>query len=279
MPRAKVNDTTISYKVQGNGEALVLIMGLGANKESWFMNLRTLSKHYKVIVFDSRGAGRTRGTGEPYTVREMSEDTIGLLDYLKIEKAHFVGVSLGSLVTQEIAIGFPQRVGKLVLAATWALMDDAVRKEDRDGKAGMPRRRGGLGDDFTQKIVNDPGSMDIEKTMRTFTAMSFGRRLFRIPMVLGARYYFKRGGFRGVSDQLQAASKHNTLDRLGQIKAPTLVMAGTDDKVIPIEFSRIVADRIPGAKFVEFESGSHSFFMEMSRRFNREVLAFLSSDG
>jgi 3-oxoadipate enol-lactonase len=70
-------------------------------------------------------------------------------------------------------------------------------------------------------------------------------------------------------------SKHNTIDRLGQIKAPTLVLAGTDDKIVPIEFSRIVAQHIPSAKLVELRKGSHSFFMEMSARFNREVIDFL----
>ena len=94
-------------------------------------------------------------------------------------------------------------------------------------------------------------------------------------MVLGARYYFNKIGPSGVLDQLRAMSKHNTIDRLDQIKTPTLVMAGTDDKIIPIEFSRIVAQHIPNARFIEFKKGSHSFFMERSKRFNREVINFL----
>ena len=132
-----------------------------------------------------------------------------------------------------------------------------------------------MGEDFDERIVSDPGSFDVVKIMVRITAYAFNRLVFRIPMVLGARYYFNKVGPSGVLDQLRAVSKHNTIDRLDQIKAQTLVMAGTDDKIVPVEFSRIVAQHIPNAEFIEFKKGSHSFFMEMSKRFNREVIEFL----
>ena len=275
MPIVKVNDIKIAYTERGKGEALVLIMGLGANKESWFMNMPTLSKHYRVIAFDSRGVGSTDRSGEFYTMGRMAADTVGLLDVLGIDKAHIVGVSLGSMIAQEIAINFPQRVDKLILAATTPGMSDAANKEMWDKKIVEMRRRTGMGEDFDERIVSDPGSFDVVKIMVRITAYAFNRLVFRIPMVLGARYYFGKVGPSGVLDQLRAVSKHNTIDRLDQIKAPTLVMAGTDDKIVPIEFSRIVAKYIPGAKFLAFEGGSHSFFMERSKHFNREVIEFL----
>lgn len=275
MPIVNVNDINIAYTERGKGEAVVLIMGLGANKESWFMNMPTLSKHYRVIAFDSRGVGASDRSGEFYTMGRMAEDTIGLLDALHIERAYVVGVSLGSMIAQEVAICFPQRVSKLVLAATTPGMSDAANKELWDKKTAEMRKGTGLGEDFNERIINDPGSLDIVKIMVRITAHAFNRLVFRIPMVLGARYYFNKVGPSGVLDQLRAVSKHNTIDRLDQIKAPTLVMAGTDDKIVPIEFSRIVAQHIPNARFIEFKGGSHSFFMEMSKRFNREVIEFL----
>ena len=275
VPIVKVNDINIAYTERGKGEAVVLIMGLGANKESWFMNMPTLSKHYRVIAFDSRGVGATHRSGEAYTMSRMAEDTVGLLDALSIERAHVVGVSLGSMIAQEVAISFPQRVGKLILAAATPGMSDTANKDMWDKKTAEMRRNTGLGEDFNERIMNDPGSLDVVKIMVRITAYAFNRLVFRIPMVLGARYYFNKVGPSGVLDQLRAVSKHNTIDRLDQIKAPTLVMAGAADKIVPIEFSRIVAKYIPGAKFLMFEGGSHSFFMERSKRFNREVIEFL----
>jgi pimeloyl-ACP methyl ester carboxylesterase len=275
MPVAKVNDINIAYTERGQGEAIVLIMGLGANKESWFMNIPTLSKHFRVIAFDSRGVGATDRSGEAYTMRRMAEDTIGLLDAMHVEQAHIVGVSLGSMIAQEVAINFPQRVGKLILAATTPGMSDAANKDMWGKNTAEMRRNTGLGEDFDERIVNDPGSLNVVKIMVRITAYAFNRIVFKIPMVLGARYYFGKVGPSGVLDQLRAVSKHNTIDRLDRIKAPTLVMAGMDDKIVPIEFSRIVAQHIPGARFIEFEKGSHSFFMERSKRFNREVIEFL----
>jgi 3-oxoadipate enol-lactonase len=275
MAIVKINDINIAYTERGKDEAVVLIMGLGANKESWVMNMPALSKHYRVIAFDSRGVGATDRSGEFYTMGRMAEDTVGLLDALNIERAHIVGVSLGSMIAQEIAINFPQRVNKLILAAATPGMSDAANKDMWDKKNAEMQRRTGLGEDFNERIISDPDSFDVVKIMVGLTANAFSRIIFRIPMVLGARYYFNRVGPSGVLDQLRAVSKHNTIDRLDQIKAPTLVMAGTDDKIVPIEFSRIVAEHIPGAKFLAFERGSHSFFMERSKRFNMEVIKFL----
>ena len=275
MPVVRVDDINISYTERGRGEAVVLIMGLGAVKESWFMNIPFLSKHFRVVALNSRGVGKSKRLGEAYTMRRMAEDTVGLLDALNIERAHIVGVSLGSMIAQEIAISFPQRLNKLILAATTPGMSDTANKDMWDKKNAELYRSIGLGEDFNRRIIEDPASFDAVKIMVGLTKNAFGRIVFRIPMTFGSRYYFKKVGPSGVLDQLRAVSTHNTIDRLNQIKAPTLVLAGTDDKMVPIEFSRIVAQHIPGAKLVEFQKGSHSFFMEMSRRFNREVIDFL----
>jgi len=277
MPVVKVDDIKIAYTERGKGEALLLIMGLGAVKESWFLNIPALSKHFRVIAFNSRSVGRISRLGEAYTMRRMAEDTVGLMDALKIERAHVVGVSLGSMIAQEVAIRFPQRVNKLILAATTPGLSDAADSQIWDKKSAEMRRSIGLGEDFNERIEKDPASIDSIRIMVNLTKSAFGRIIFRIPMTLGARYYFNKVGPSGVLDQLRASSTHNTIDRLDQIKAPTLVLAGTDDKIVPVELSRIVAQRIPGAKLVEFQKGSHSFFMEMSRRFNREVIDFLKS--
>jgi 3-oxoadipate enol-lactonase len=269
MPRANINGIDINYSVSGHGEPLVLIQGLGSPGSAWFFQLRAFSRFYKVIILDNRGAGRSSKPGGQYSVKTMADDVIGLMDHLGIDKAHILGASMGGMIAQEIAISYPQRVKKLVLACTTAGVDDADMRL-------MMQSSIGLGDGASEA---DMGSLDARvmgKVMGTVTALSFNRRMYRMFFIPAAKLYFRYGGIAaGVLCQLRSVASHSTMDRLGQIKAPTLVIAGTDDKIIPPQSSDILSKNIPGAKLVRVEGGSHSFFMEMHGRFNREVLEFL----
>src|SRR4030042_1123751 len=104
MPKANVNGANIYYEVHGRGEPLVMIMGLGGGCKGWYFQTRALKKHYRVIVFDNRGIGKSAKATEPYTIGNMAADVLGLMDHLGIDKAHVLGMSLGSLVAQESAI-------------------------------------------------------------------------------------------------------------------------------------------------------------------------------
>src|SRR4030042_2301653 len=118
MPRANVNGTNIYYGVHGQGEPLVMIMGFGGGCRGWYFQTRAFKKHYRVIIFDNRGIGKSDKATEPYTIRTMASDILGLMDNLGIEKANVLGMSLGSLVAQEIAIEHPERAMKLILACS-----------------------------------------------------------------------------------------------------------------------------------------------------------------
>ncbi|MCK5654501.1 MAG: alpha/beta fold hydrolase, partial [Dehalococcoidia bacterium] len=120
MPKAKVNEVNIDYAVHGQGEPLVLIQGLGGPRSGWIFQTRAFGKYYRVITFDNRGVGKSDKPGGSYTVRTMADDTIALLDYLGVDKAHVLGISLGGMIAQEIAINYPERVRKLILACTAA---------------------------------------------------------------------------------------------------------------------------------------------------------------
>jgi len=269
MPRASINGVNICYQVSGHGEPLVLIQGLGSPGSGWFFQQRAFGKSYRVIVLDNRGAGRSSKPGEQYTVKTMADDVIGLMDHLGIDKAHIIGASMGGMIAQEIAINYPQRVKKLVLACTTAGIDDAEMRM-------LAQRSIGLGDGASEA---DMGSLDARmmgKMMGTVTASSFNRKIYRTFFVPVAKLYFRYGGIAaGVLGQLRSVASHSTLGRLNQIKAPTLVIAGTGDKLMPPQSSDILAKNIPGAKLVKLEGGSHSFFIEMHGRFNREVFEFL----
>ncbi len=269
MPRTKVNGVNIYYEVHGKGEPLVFIMGLGGPGSGWFFQLNAFRKHYRVVIFDNRGVGKSSKPNEPYTVRTMADDTIGLMDHLGIDKAHIVGTSLGGMIAQELAINYPERVDKLVLVCTTAdtgNINDSVVRE-------MGLEAGASAEDL-EALANK----DLQQVMGAVTSLAFNRRLFQLCIVPIFKVFLRYIGVGGIKGQLRAANSHSTLDRLRDIKAPTLVIVGTGDRIIPFTSSETLADRIIGARLVKFEGGSHAFFVEMSGRFNREVLGFLKGD-
>ena len=267
MPKAKVNEVNIDYAVHGRGEPLVLIQGLGGPRSGWIFQTRAFGKYYRVITFDNRGVGKSDKPGGSYTVRTMADDTIALLDYLGVDKAHVLGISLGGMIAQEIAINYPERVRKLILACTAAetgATDESVIKAM------------GLGDGSSGADITDLRSADMLKVMSAVISLSYNRKLFKVLLLPLAKIYLRFGEVKAISGQLEAAAAYSTLDRLQQIKAPTLVIVGTGDKLMPVHSSEVLADRIPDAELVKVEGGSHAFFMEMRGRFNKEVLDFLS---
>jgi len=267
MPKAKVSEINIYYEVHGQGEPLVLIQGLSGSHSAWVFQARAFKKHYQVITFDNRGAGKTGKSSGPYTIRTMAEDTIGLLDYLGVDKAHVLGISLGGMIAQEIAINHPEKVRKLVLACTSA---GGERRTDIHPEmlVAIGVKEGTAAVDFS--------SVDPVESMSAIISLAFNRRLYRMVLLPLSRISMKLGGGAGHLEQMEAVVGYSTIDRLHLITARTLVITGTDDRIVPPHYSEVLASQIPNARLVKVEGGSHSFFVEMRGRFNREVLDFLS---
>ena len=129
MTVANVNGINIDYKVEGQGNPIVMISGAGADKSAWRYQTKEFAKHYLVVTFDSRGVGKSDKPPGPYTIKMMADDTVGLMDHLGIAKAHIIGVSAGGMVAQELGISYPDRVDKLILGCTFA------RKDEKSGVA------------------------------------------------------------------------------------------------------------------------------------------------
>jgi len=270
MPKAKVNEVNIDYAVHGRGEPLVLIQGFGGPRSGWIFQTRAFGKYYRVITFDNRGVGKSDKPSEPCTVRTMADDTIGLMDYLNIDRAHILGISLGSLIAQEVAINYPERVRKLILVAAIA-----VGEGMREVTEGMRRALGleeGYSEEEARNVMNN---IDVMKYFTRVTALSFNKRLYRVFIVPLSKKQAKRVGYKGLMGQIQASSSCETLDKLHTIEAPTLVLVGAEDRVIPPHSSDVIASRIPHARLVKVDGGSHVLFLEMRGRFNKEVLNFL----
>ena len=269
MPGANVNGTNIYYEVHGQGEPLVMIMGFGGGCRGWYFQMRVFKKHYRVIIFDNRGIGKSDKAMESYTIRTMASDTLGLMDNLGIEKAHVLGMSLGSLVAQEIAIEHPERVMKLILACASIGETEEDDMNERMVKA-FKVKEGPDGVDLR--------SVNFEEAMDTVVALSFNKRLYRMLLTPMSKVYVKMVGVEGHFRQIEAVMGYNTLDRLHRIKAPTMVLTGTEDKIIPPKYSEQIASLIPHARLVKVEGGSHALNIEMRSRFNKEVLEFLQGD-
>jgi 3-oxoadipate enol-lactonase len=299
MPTAKINGINMAYDVSGHGEPLVMIMGLGGTRQSWVFQKRTFSKHFKAITFDSRGIGKSDKPSDPFSMRTMADDTISLMNHLNIDKAHVLGVSHGGRVAQEVAINYPDRVIKLVLASTNTGaegIDDlapevlsAFGRKESTGQsdiiyAGMKQcsicQEDHQGEELWQHMwaAHRPQMLEWAKQSIDFSkiiSLGFNKRLSKMFILPLARLQLKLGGIEAHIRLIEATVGNSTLDRLHLIKAPTLVILGTEDKFCPPRSIEAMSTRIPNAKLVKIEGGSHNILVEMRSKFNMEVLDFL----
>ena len=267
MPKASVNGIDLCYEVQGRGEPLALIVGLGGGRGGWFFQIRAFRKHYQVVTYDGRGMGRSSRANAPCTVRTMADDAVGLMDHLAIGRAHILGVSLGGMVAQEVAINYPQRVNKLVLASTTPGGGEVLDAH--------PELRAALG-----LVKNGPSQIDartvnVGRLTGILNSLGFNGTFYRLVVARMATAYMKSVAAEGFVAQFEAALGHNALDRLYLIQAPTLVIAGAADRLVSPRSSEVLAGRIPGARLVMVAGGSHTLVAENRHRFNQEVLDFL----
>ena len=120
MPNATIRELDMYYEVAGSGEPLLLIMGLGADLNAWVRQTPVLSTRYRTVTIDNRGVGRSSKPPGPYSTAQMADEAAGLLDHLGVERAHVLGVSMGGMIAQEVALRHPRRVGTLTLVCTYA---------------------------------------------------------------------------------------------------------------------------------------------------------------
>jgi pimeloyl-ACP methyl ester carboxylesterase len=266
MPKfADVNGLKLCYEeqVEDNDEALVLISGLGYGRWLWRKQLPVFSKHFRVIALDNRGSGRSDKPPGPYTTGQMAQDLRGLLDVLGIERAHVGGISMGGLIAQEFALSFPERLQKLVLVATTAggasvvLPDTEVMQFFSQIGARPPEENfeRGLPFVFTPKFLKEHPE-EIEELRRWM--------LEREPAPPEATLA-----------QLAAITGFNAEARVSQIQAPTLVIGCAEDRVMPVENSKRLAEKIPNARLVILKDCGHLCPIEKADEFNRVMLEFL----
>ena len=264
MPIAKVGDINLYYEVHGKGEPLVLIMGYGQHGGMWFGSQDKLAREYRVIVLDNRGTGRSDKPEIPYTDEMMGGDVAGLLDVLGISSANVFGYSLGGMIAQAFALSYPGRLNNLILGATSCGGTRTVRNPEATAfflnpeLAKLPAEdaaRAGIPWIWNEEFVkNNPDVIE------RFVAV--------------ACEYPTPG--HAIASQANLLMTHDTYDRLPDIKAPTLVIAGSEDRMIPCENSKILASRIPNAELVIIENAGHGLFIsDPTDNVSKIVLDFL----
>jgi pimeloyl-ACP methyl ester carboxylesterase len=254
------NGTTIWIESRGQGPDVLLIAGLSDPAEAWQAQLDGLSDRYRVITFDNRGSGRTPLPDGPMSVAMMADDAAELLRVLRVDRAHVVGFSGGSAIAQELALRHPEAVRSLVLMSTWARADAYFTTMTR----------------FWNWMVTE--APDERAMLEAFflwiytpRAHSDGTVQRIIDETLAFPYPQSAEAFQL---QLEPFMRHDTLDRLSGITAPTLVLAGERDIATPPRLGRVVADVIPGARFEVMAEEAHQPFQESPDVFNARVEAF-----
>lgn len=262
LDSVKVGDLEICYRTLGEGFPLVFIMGLTANMDWWDPELLDdLSAHYQLLLFDNRGSGRTVTPQGDFTIEQFAGDTSGLMDALGIDRAHVMGVSMGGMIAQELALDYPDKVEKLVLCATNCGGREAV----------LPDR------EVLARLVDRSGTS--HELMERFLSLLFCEKwLVDNPDYVNEfkrRYLIRPATDEDAARQFMATVRFRTYERLPLIDKPTLIACGTEDILIPAENSRILAKRIPGAVLVEFEQAAHGFINQCREEFVDVLTGFL----
>jgi pimeloyl-ACP methyl ester carboxylesterase len=266
MPEVKVNDIQMYYELKGKGSPLVMICAMNQNLAMWDPRLvERLSKHFKLVLFDNRGAGRTEISKKEYTIKLFADDTAGLMNALGIPKAHVLGLSMGGAVAQELAINYPEKVEKLILCSTCTQ------------HRGTPEERR-----MTEAIVQASKEELIKMSLSSPLASDYPRDfLMEFPLIVyGLTGEFVKENPDLARHLLQVFSKHsispkalmnrydamlkfNSQTRLKHIEAPTLVLHGRKDTTVAPEEGSILARAIPNAELVFFEKSAHMLAEEM----------------
>ncbi len=263
MAYARASDgIRLHYEVLGRSgaPAVLMIQGLGADKHGWDMQRLVLATKYRVIALDNRGAGRSDKPFGTYTLEQMADDAITVLDAVGVQRAHVVGASMGGAISQIVGLKYPERVISLTLACT-ACRNHPWRRELLQGWATTANERG-------------MGAMAAEAARWVIGPRSFRRLLPAFgwlgPLAMGRTAHAFVAQVKAILEVDESVS-----ELLETVDIPTLVMVGNQDILTPRGDSEEIADRMPNAELVVISGAAHGFMVEHASTFNRVLLEFL----
>ena len=272
---ADVKGIKICYEILGEGEPVFLVHGFGAKKETWIAQFKPLSEHFKVIRFDNRGAGKSDRPKGAYTMEFFADDIVDLMDFLKIDKAHIIGWSLGGMIVQNFVLKYPNRVNKVVLINTNygfpdekgpevyknMRIEEVKLKEVDPEKAFWDGTRTGFYMKFRKQLEANPS----KKWYDLWSAEDLIRESTIDPPTI-----------EDIEVQAAALKTHHTLDRLDQIMSPTLLIASSHDRLTPQSSMEEIHSKIPNSTIEVIEKAGHNSPLSKAPEVNKIIIDFLN---
>ncbi|NQY11040.1 MAG: alpha/beta fold hydrolase [Flavobacteriales bacterium] len=251
----------IHYQNIGKGEPLILLHGLGMDGSLWDKHVAEYKKHFRCIVIEQRGVGRSSQPPGPYTTAMMADDVVAVMEHAKVDKARIAGISMGGAIAQELALNHPEKVRSMVLISTWPKFNN-----------------------FATTVYENLKKLRITSEADTFKEL--------MQLWIYSPLYYKEGKARlakwqkvalndnnpqsqnGFEGQIDACINHDTMDRLRRIKVPTLITCGEQDIITPTKFSKFLRHNIINSQFVSFPEGGHAHHWENLEKFNKVTTDF-----
>jgi 3-oxoadipate enol-lactonase len=261
MPTAAVNGIEINYRLEGDGErTVVMVNGLADDLETWVLQMDDLlAAGYRVLRFDNRGVGQSSAPPGPYTTRLFADDAKALITSLGLTNLDMMGVSMGGMIAQEYALAYPGDLRSVTFACTYAAPGPFCERmfsmwADMAPINGVPF----IMRDVTLWAFTVPFFEQREEELREFEAEMAS-------MAMPVEAYLA---------QLSSIRTHDTRDRIGTVRTPTLVLAGEEDILIPVRLSKQLHELVPGAAWATTRGG-HACCWEHPKEFNQALLEFL----
>jgi aminoacrylate hydrolase len=261
MPHLKLRDgAELFYEKRGSGPPLFLVPGLGGDGRFWADNAAALAERFTVVVHDHRGTGRSALSRIDYSVAQMADDALQLIDGLGLDKVHWCGHSTGGAMGQVLAIEHPERIDRLVLSATWARTDAFFRRLF-EVRAQVLRELGPAAYLKSSAHALNMPSWIRDHDAELSVAEDRAKETLSVPEIMLSR--------------IAAIVAHDRRDQLQQVRARTLAICARDDMVTPLYFTEELVRLIPDARAYVLPDGGHFYPIVHGAEFRRVMTSFL----
>ncbi len=250
MPVVNAGEIELSYERSGSGPPLLMIMGMSGTALSWGEPfLEALRQDFETIVYDHRGIGASSRLAGPITIAQLAEDAAALLGALEIDSAHVLGISMGGMVAQELALAHPERIRTLALGCTYCGGEGSALA----GQEVLRRLAEAMSSGDRERAIRASWEVNVSPSFAA-DADAYGRfveiaqrRAVAIDVIMA---------------QMQAIAGHDTSARLPSLELSTFVIHGTLDQMLPVQNGRMIAGLVPDSQLEIFDGVGHLFFWE-----------------
>ena len=256
MPVAEANGQRLHYEQRGEGDPLILVMGLGADKVAWALQVPALSERHTVVTYDNRDVGQSSRATGGYEVADMADDLLALADELGFDSFHLVGMSMGGAIAQRATLRAPERVRTLSLLVTFAYGGPWAQARTRLWGEILPLLSE---EQRVDLLMNQVHSQEFFEIVRN--------AILQDPHPQEVEAFLR---------QMEASSRHDAREELRSLDLPVLVVGAEHDLMVPVWRSRELSELIPGARYEVFERAGHAVNLERAEQLNQLLLDFIA---